>query len=186
MRFYKRELYLQFTATDIAIADRADVEWEHAVSDYHAHLGRFSSTMNDRVRKFAEELCLHETELLALQEEVVRSPALNPTQTPVAIVSLRGIGRIFNLFYLSWGESSLSTAPESWPFSPIRLQWLYDEIDLDPEPSSFPRYYHHIMLSDGRELSIPFYDVIVHSFPDKAPEPAIVTRRKARADTPAD
>ena len=34
------------------------------------------------------------------------------------------------------------------------------------------------MLSDGREISIPFYDVIVHSYSDKEPEPALVTRRR--------
>jgi hypothetical protein len=178
MRFFTRELYLRFNSPDDAVADRADAEWEEAVSAYHMHLGRVSKTMNDRVRKFAEELCLHDAELLALQEDVATAPTPPPTRTPVAIVSLRGIGRIFSLFYLSWGEIVLSTAPDAWPFSPRRLHWLYDEIDLDPEPSPFHRYYHHVMLSDGREISIPFYDVIVHSFSDKDPQPAIDTRRR--------
>jgi hypothetical protein len=186
MRFFTRELYLRFNSPDDAIADRADADWEEAVSAYHAHLGRFSKTMNDRVRKFAEELCLHDAELSALQEDVVTAPTVSPAQIPVAIISLRGIGRIFNLFYLLWGELILSTAPEAWPFSPRRLHWLYDEIDLAPEPSPFPRYYHRVMLSDGREISIPFYDVIVHSYPDKDHEPAIVTRTRARGDAPAE
>ena len=78
MRFFTRELYLRFNSPDDANADRADAEWEEAVSAYHTHLSRFSETMNDRVRKFAEELCLHDTELLALQEDVVTSPTLPP------------------------------------------------------------------------------------------------------------
>ena len=179
MRFFTRELYLRVNLPDDAIADRADADWEMAVSAYHRHLSHFSKTMNDRVRKFAEELCLHDMELLALQEDVVTLPTLSPAQTPVAIISLRGIGRIFSLFYLSWGEIILSTAPEGWPFSPLPLHWLYDEIELDPERSPSHRYNHHVMLSDGREICIPFYDVIVHSYPDKGPESARVTRRKA-------
>ena len=63
--------------------------------------------------------------------------------------------------------------------SPLRRHWLYDEIDLGPGPSPSHRYYHHVMLSDGSEITIPFHDVIVHSFPDKDPEPAIATRKRA-------
>jgi hypothetical protein len=164
MKFFTRELYLRYNGPDKT--DRADAEWEAAVTAYHTHLGRFSATMNDRVRKFAEDLCLHDAELLALHEDVVTLPTLPPMQTPVAILSLRAIGRTFNLSYLLWGELVLSTAAVAWPSSPRRVQWLYDEIDR--EPSQPHRFYHHVMLSDGRELSIPFDDVIVHSYSDRS------------------
>ncbi len=163
MKFFTRELYLRYSAP--AKTARAEAEWDAAVSAYHEHLGRFSATMTARVRTFAEDLCLHDADLLALQEDVVTSLTHPPTRTPVAILSFRTIGRTFSLFYLLWGELMLSTAAESWPCSPRRVQWLYDEIDR--EPSQPHRFYHHLMLSDGREISIPFHDVIVHSYSDE-------------------
>ena len=162
MRFFTRELYLRFHSGGDAAA-----EWDEAVSDYHSHLSRIVGTMNDRVRKFAEELCLHDAQLLALQRDSVTLPSAFPTRTSVVILSLRGIGRLFTLFYLSWGEMILSTAPEGWPSSTLPVHWLCDEIDLDSTPSPFPRYDHRILLSDGREIAIPFVDVIVHSFSEQ-------------------
>lgn len=162
MRFFPRELYLRFHSNADAAA-----EWDEAVRDYHSHLDRIAGTMNDRVRKFAEDICLHDAELLALQEDFVTLPSASPTRTPVAILSLRGIGRLFTLFYLSWGEMILSTAPEGWPISTLPVHWLCDEIDLEPTPSPFPRYDHRILLSDGREITIPFVDVIVHSYSEQ-------------------
>jgi hypothetical protein len=173
MRFFTRELYLRFHSVGDASA-----EWDEAVRDYHSHLSRIAGTMNDRVRRFAEDLCLHDAALLALREDFVTLPFPTPTQTPVAILSLRGIGRLFTLFYLSWGEMILSTAPERWPFSTLPVHWLCDEIDLDLTPSPFPRYDHRILLSDGREITIPFVDVIVHSFSEQDAGTARITPRK--------
>ena len=177
MQFFTRELYLRLTPRDDATIAGGEAEWEAAVTAYHAYLEQIAETMKDRVRKFALDLCLHDTEFLALQEDVVSFPAIPTPETPVAILSLRGIGRIYTLFYLLWGAVNLSTGPDSWPYSPLRLQWLYDEIEPNRENTSSHNYIHHIMLSNGHEMIIPFYDVIVHSYPEKSLEPIMINRK---------
>ena len=165
MKFFKPRLYLRYNSEDNAIADRADAEWERAIRAYRKHLSTFSDRMNGRVKSVAENLTLHDAEILSLQPEIPVQPWFQPPYSRgAATISLRNAGKITHLCYLLWDEVDEAPPPKGWPFSPLRVHWLYDEIDRAeaPWPSLF---WHRILLSDGRVLSIPFTDVIVESFP---------------------
>jgi hypothetical protein len=179
MKFFKPGLYLRYNSSDDAVADRADRQWERAIRAYRAHLETFANTMNDRVKELAESLCLHDAELLSIQVDSSPGRAKRPPYLPgVATVSVKSGGTIVNLFYPLWEEVGESTTPKDWPFSRLRTHWLYDEIDL-AESGRSPRYWHRILLSDGRVISIPFAEVIIHRFSQENPQPAIISRRRS-------
>jgi hypothetical protein len=94
------------------------------------------------------------------------------------ILSLKSEGRIVSLIYLLGNVVEESPPPKVWPFSNLRTHWLYDKIDL-VDPRKHRLYQHRILLSDGRVISIAFYDVVVHLFSEQDPEPAIISRRRA-------
>ncbi len=170
MKFFTTDLYLRSNAPDDAVADRADEDWEKAIVDYKKHLAKYAKQMNPRVKELAETLCLHDAELIALEEHArgPLSPPLFLFTFPVETVALRSNGKIINLFYFLWDEVSQSRPPEDWPFSKLYPHWLYDEIDLDRGQSSPPLYWHRILLSDGRMISIPFFDVVIQTFSARA------------------
>jgi hypothetical protein len=180
MKFFKPSLYLRYNSPIDAVADRADHDWERTIRAYQKHLERFSKGMNERVRNLAERLCLHDAELLSFQEEDVSTrPSNKPSFYPgVATLSLKSEGKIVSLIYLLGDEVEESPPPKVWPFSNSRTHWLYDEIDL-VDPGKHRLYQHRILLSDGRVISIAFYDVVVHLFSEQDPEPAIISRRRA-------
>jgi hypothetical protein len=181
MRFFTPSLYLRYNSDDDTIADRADARWEKAIRAYKKHLERFSARMNERVKLVAESLCLHDAEILFFQADIPVHPWFQPPYSRgAATISLKSAGTIVNLFYLLWDEVDESGAPRHWPFSNRRVHWLYDEIDcVDAPPWPVTLFWHRILLSDGRVISIPFTDVVVNSFSGESPQPIIVKRRRA-------
>lgn len=179
MRFFTPGLHMRYNSDDDAVADRADAEWERAIRAYQEHLQTLSDHMNERVKSVAQALCLHDAEILDFKAALPLHPFLQPPFSPgAATISLRNDGKIINLFYLLWEEVGEAAAPKAWPFSQQRVHWLYDEIDR-VEPSSPVLFWHRILLSDGRVVSIPFTDLIVNAFPEENPQPVIATRRRA-------
>lgn len=177
LKFFKPSLYLRYNSEDDAIADRADAEWERAIRAYKKQLSTISDQMNERVRFVAESLSLHDAQLFSFQPEIPVQPWFQPPYCRgAATISLRSEGTIIHLFYVLWDQVGESTPPKGWPFSPLGVHWLYDEVDRAeaPWPSLF---WHRILLSDGRVLSIPFTDVIVESFPVPDSEPVSATGR---------
>jgi hypothetical protein len=176
MKYFKPELYLRYNSRDDAVADRADREWEKAIHAYKEHLSMFSERMNDRVKDLAENLRLHDAQLMSSQGYLSALPLRPVFRTWV--MSLRSNGKIVNLFYLLWGEVAVSTAQKKWPFSKLWTHSLYDEVDFEPDSPFL--YWHRILLSDGRVSSIPFFDVFVHSFSEQNSETAISSRGRAQ------
>jgi hypothetical protein len=180
MKFFKPGLYVRYNSEDDAIADRADREWERAIRAYTEHLATFSAQMNEGVKYVAERLCLHDAELLSFQADIPIHPLFQsaPISPGAATIWLKSDGHFVNLFYLLWDEVDESSTPKGWPFSKLHVHWLYDEIDRAeaPWPSVF---WHRILLSDGRVISIPFTDVVVNSFSGDNPQPVIIARGRA-------
>ena len=130
-----------------------------------------------RVKDLAENLCLHDAELLSFQEDIPELPIPPLIPIPIAIISLRQNDKSINLVYLLWGEVTQARPLDEWPFSLLRTHWLYDEIDLERRQPEL--YWHRIMWSDGRVVAIPFFDVIVQVFSSQNPETAIISRKRA-------
>jgi len=176
MKFFKPELYLRYNSRDDAVADRADREWEEAIHAYKQNLNKFSQKMNHHVKDLAENLCFHDAQVLSSQGYLSARPLQSVVRT--WFISLRSNGKIVNVLYLLWGEARVSTAQKKWPFSKLCTHWLYDEVDFEPDPPFL--YWHRILLSDGRVISIPFFDVLIDSFPEQSSESAISSRGRAQ------
>lgn len=168
MRFFTPDLYRRFNSPDDDEADRANAAWEATIQKYQSHLDGLRPQMTSQVRKLAD-LCLHDAEVLSFDQE---AHAVGPLPDPVwpaplwsalAILSFQSDAKVFSLIYLLWDGVREHAAPADWPFSKVRKHWLYDEIDLAPDQRGM--FVHRILFSDGSVLEIPFYSVILYSFP---------------------
>jgi hypothetical protein len=166
MRFFTPELYARFNSADEDEADDANEAWEAALARYRNHLDGIRDRMPSQVRKLAE-LDLHDAEFLGCDQEVgplVPAPSEafpQPVWSAVAILSVKQDDTIVSLIYLLWDRVREYPAAADWPFSKARTHWLYDEVDLAPDPRGM--FLHRVLLSDGRVLEIPFASAIIHS-----------------------
>jgi hypothetical protein len=166
MRFFTPELYLQFNSPDDEVADRANEAWEKALHDYQRHLDTIRHRMPTQVRKLAE-LCLHDAEVLGLEQELQSAFPFpepfwpGPFWSAVAILSLKQDQTVWCLIYMLWDRIREYPAKEDWPFSKARKHWLYDEVDVETDHRGL--FLHRILLSDGSIVEIPFVTVITSS-----------------------
>jgi hypothetical protein len=171
MRYFTRQLYLEFNSPDDGVADRADEAWEAALREYGKHLDAIRDRMPSNVAKLAA-LNLHDAEVLSRVEEVQPGAPVFPVDFPhplpvavwsaVAILSVRVGDDVLSLIYCLWDHLREHPAPEDWPFSKLREHWLYDEVDLASQRRG--PFIHRILLSSGVELEVPFTTVVIHRF----------------------
>jgi hypothetical protein len=173
MRFFTPELYVRFNSADEEEADRANEAWETAIQDYERHLDGLRDRMPSQIKKLTE-LCLHDSELLALNEEMEPlmpfpfEPFLFerfgpiPFWSALAVTSLKQDDKILTLFYVLWDRIREHSRPQDWPFSGLRKHWLYDEVDVATD--SRRGFLHRVLFSDGSVIEIPFVSVITHGF----------------------
>ncbi|MEW4570644.1 hypothetical protein AB1L88_22500 [Tautonia sp. JC769] len=184
MMYFTPDLYRRFNSPDEAIADQADEDWEAALRAYRDSLAPHLDAMNPRIRALAEGrqgLCFHDAELLSIQEEApISLPSASPLP-PVALVSLADEGSIAELVYFLWAPIEQTSPPDDWPFAASRTHWLYDEIQVSAgrSPSDAPHYRHEILLSDGRIVSISFFDMLIHRSSLRNREPVVISGRRA-------
>lgn len=173
MKFFTPELYLRYNSDDDAEADQAESQWEAAIRCYRSHLKELAPSLPRRVKTLAEEVCLHDAEILALKEDApdARRPLF---PIPVGILSMKQGSEFANIVYILWDKIAATRPIEDWPFSASRPQWLYDEIDREGEEGGL--YWQRILWSDGRVVAIPFVDVIVQSYSLRETETAILPR----------
>ena len=62
--------------------------------------------------------------------------------------------KVWTLAYRLNGPVRQSSPPEGW-VSTSQHQWLYDEVDEDPD-SAGGAFLHRILFGDGRVLEVPF------------------------------
>jgi hypothetical protein len=176
MKFFTPELYLQFNSPDEDEADRADQAWEEALLHYERRLEELRGDMPDPVKELADQRCFHDAELLSLQERNSER-LLDLLSVPVVVVELKQQDQLVVLFYLLWGHVRHAPPPKTWRFSKAPRHWLYDEVDCGPlAPHA---YMHRVLLSDGAELEIPFFDVFIRTLPLPSADAAGASRKGA-------
>jgi hypothetical protein len=161
MKFFTPDLYMRFNSSDDEVADRADEEWESAISAYHKHLESLRDQMPPQVKELAN-LCLHDAELLAWEQPIEPFFELLPFRTGFAILSIRQGDEIVSLIYVLWDQLRKHESREDWPFSKRRAHCLYDEVDVTSNHRG--TFFHRVLLSDGTIIEIPFLSVLIHSF----------------------
>jgi hypothetical protein len=173
MKFFIPELFIRFNSSDDEEADRADEEWEATIRAYREHLDGLRHQMPSQVKKLAG-LCLHDAELLACEQPIEPFFPLSPFEpfpfwSGFAILSIRQGNQIISLIYVLWDRVRKYVSSEGWPFSKLRTNWLYDEVDVSPTHRGM--FLHRVLLSDGVIMEIPFLSALIHSFPlEEGPE----------------
>lgn len=164
MRFFTPELFRRVNSPDDREADLADEAWESAIVDYQRHL----DSLRGRMPSYASgvvDLCLHDAATVAYQEIPLLlpgDPLLEDLALPspaVALVVLQRHDKVWTLAYRLSGSVRQASQPEGW-VSSSQHQWLYDEVDEDPNSAS-GAFVHRILFSDGRVLEIPYRSVKV-------------------------
>lgn len=139
----------------------ADLEdWEQTVDDYREHLAQIRGKLPAELVALLESVHLHDAHVLDMwwdggdQFTVTMHPESNPSRLVVVNYSLVDKPIIV-------GES----LPVSLRSQPVA--WLYDELHIaGVDSDAGPRFAHHILLSDGREVLLHFRDASVkRAFP---------------------
>jgi hypothetical protein len=169
MRFFTPELYLRFNSPDDAVAMAADAEWETAITRYNAHLESFRSKMPSQVVALSK-MCLHDAEVLSRQgqQEPFELAAHNKDYPwapwhGVFTLAVRHADQVLAVLYFLRDHVAEKPPTQDWPFSKSREHWLYDEIDY--VSGAGEHFIHHVLLSTGVVLSIPFTAVLIMHFP---------------------
>lgn len=157
MKYFTPQLYQQFNSPDEAEAARASEAWDEAILAYNRGLEAIKPQMSDSVRQLSE-LCLHDAEILARED---KDSDLHLWPFGAMILTLQQEDEIISLFYALRDDVCTMQAPLSWRFSKVRPHWLYDEVHVSQQ-SRVPRYTHHILLSTGEVLLVPFVSVLIH------------------------
>jgi hypothetical protein len=178
MKFFTLDLYHRFNSPDVDEAVRADADWEDAIVRYKNYLQTYRDELPPGAKKLAEEVNLHDAEVLGRDFEYLATGFLSswvnflpqpPVQVPYTIVSqmaaqlviiLRVGDEINVILYSLWN----GTEPKLCGVRPAtnRLYWLYDEIVPDQER---PRHFwHSILFSDESTLEVPFIDCVYLKF----------------------
>ena len=148
MKYFTADLYERFNSADIDAATNAELAWEQALSRYKSRLNRIRKELPDDVRFLADELCLHDAELLQLSK----------SDTAVLIMA-RQSNAFFWLEYSLTEPATIDAPRPSSAFSEFAVRWLYDEVDR----VGTGRFSHEILLSNGQEIRLVFDSAQVRS-----------------------
>lgn len=165
MKFFTPELLGRFNSTDDAVADRADDEWEAAVKAYHQHLDHLCDRMPDAVRKLSR-LCLHDAEVLEEREHPNPLFPCGLLYDTITLILKQGDETLQFSYELGGSVRSYpSGEEEGFSTAGARRIWLYDELDISPEPSNGhpTNFLHRVLFSDGTILEIPFRSIRIDS-----------------------
>jgi hypothetical protein len=158
MKYFTPDLYLAFNSDDPRVADRADKKWEQVIAKYRQHLAVIAEKLPAEARRFAEEVDLHDAEILNMMNFPSWLLRKAGSDSIVSLL-LEKLDAFVQLTY--WLASPLTATPprNDTCFSPERRHWLYDEMDLDSP------FVHQILFSDGSTLKVPFLWFIVTEIP---------------------
>ena len=147
MKYFTPECYMRFNSADASVANRADADWERALTAYRKHLRSIRLKLSASVAHLANDTCLHDAEYLGFSKMAM--PAMTGD---VAMIAVRNDGAVNFLIYVLDREPLVTRPLESDAFDVSQPHWLYDEVDV-VGPGVFQ---HEILLSDGRVLLVRF------------------------------
>ena len=170
MKFFTPECYVRFNSPEASVANRADSDWERALTAYRKHLRSLRLKLSPSVARLANDACLHDAEYLGFSKMTM--PAMTGD---VATIAVRKDGAVNFLVYVLADEPLVTRPLESEAFDVSQPHWLYDEVDV----VGTGIFQHEILLSDGRVLSVRFtaFDML----PGSSTKLAAKSARRRRA-----
>jgi hypothetical protein len=155
MKYFTPEAYTAYNSDDADEAAHAEDYWESAIESYRQRLRELLPAMPRSARKLAR-INLHDWELVLAGV----SPRREKTRLVATILLRQGL-EIVEITYNLWDEPKFERAPRLWRFRGEPESWLYDEIDAaGNNPGHF---WHHILLSSGATLAVPFESASVRT-----------------------
>jgi hypothetical protein len=152
MKYFTPERWLRMQKmADPQTVLTALTEWERAIEAYQAEQKRLlpKGEKYEHLRYFASQVCLHDGVVLANWFAGSQLHLVVRPEAPGA--------RLVALSYTLAGDPVV--IPHTFP-AEVRtdtMEWMYDEIDLLPQPDpDEPVFTHNVLLGNGWELCIPF------------------------------
>ncbi|HEV3022671.1 MAG TPA: hypothetical protein VGX76_09385 [Pirellulales bacterium] len=149
MKHFTPELYEQFNSHGVDLADAADVRWDLAQTRSKARLGQIRQSLPPSVKVLANELCLHDAELVHLAADDAE-----------AFIQARHRNALHILSYRLKDAARIGSPRRSAAFSDAAIRWIYDKVDLRKQGV----FSYDILLSNGQEIELVFDDVRIESF----------------------
>jgi hypothetical protein len=147
MKYFTRDLLDRFGSPDPAIADAANTEVENTLSRYERHLAQLRPRLPDHMRRFLDELLLHDAVVLGLARQTdsfLMTLQLDPSPHDLAFLTYQ----LLEPPVIVRDEASSDSDAEPMTF-------LYDEFDVE-DHSGGPVYTQSILFSNGWEVSLRF------------------------------
>jgi hypothetical protein len=171
MKYFTPDLVDRFGSLNDEMAAGAEAEWEQAVVAYQDYLASISQMLPKRFREMLGTVCLHDAVVTSWCESedgvsrrfLVQLTPPSPNATPVLFAYV--VKRSYP------GRGAVDGDPVGARAESTGCYWMYDEVNAE-EGNDFPVFSHAILLSDGRELHIPFSEF---EMKDIASAPAAVT-----------
>jgi hypothetical protein len=159
MKYFTPELYVQGNLENADQVDQAEMAWEQAIQRYREHCRTIEPHFPDALRKFHQELCLHDADVFGPAYLPLGSLPGNARAVVIVAQQVNTLLPEFHntLAILQYGivaEPVVEVPVQSGIFQTSHATWLYDELDLI-EPGVFS---HEILLSDGRVVKLRFRD----------------------------
>ncbi len=173
MKFFTAELYGRVNSADEHVAQAACKEWEVALAAYAIEQAKTFAAFPEIAAEFISKVCFHDAEVVA--HEFAAPPP--PSQYHVN-------GGMFYSFFLRdenffYAVNCLLRRPaqtrqvEAAVFQAGHagsgLFWLYDEFITENDGKGGQALYHNILLSDGREITLPLTNIKFNTFPQFPP-----------------
>ena len=177
MKYFTPELYIQFNSADEKEADRAFDLWEKAIEKYQNAVQANRGLFSTGIKEFLEHYNLHDGRLVRKDTSTVESiwrQFPNSLMESVYSISLIQNGNVVVLNYILSGDVRTVEPDGNWPFPKSKGGWLYDEIHKEDRAEIGHMWSHHILLSDGTELIVPFLDMFIQKISAKEIEGDLV------------
>jgi hypothetical protein len=159
MKYMTHDLFVRMQSENGEVAEAALDQWERACEDYNRHVEAIRAKLPRSVQSLLDSFSLHDAEFAAFgvgrddesRKSVFIGLQLDSPSNQVLGLSYKLAGPMKMIFHV----------PN--PQGDVDLLWLYDEFDVAevnlPEGGRVSVFTHSLLLSEGVELQIPFYDL---------------------------
>jgi hypothetical protein len=149
MKFFTPARWLRFQGTSGREDFRdASEDWEKARSAYQREVKQIRRKLPSRLRRFAEEECLHDAVILAVWQGRSRLKFLLRLDSPSTDV--------VELTYTLMAPLTINPSAIPNEYRSNQASWMYDEIGIEKAKAGKPAFTHTILLSNGWEITIRF------------------------------
>ena len=145
MTYFTPELFIRLQSEKEEILEKAEIDWEEALTLYRTRLSQVRDELPDSVRELVEGHFLHDAEILGIGAEEARFVIAVRTREPEDELLVLVYELVEN------AEIAREVLPES--LRSDAMHWLHDEIGVGTAAMEFN---HEILFSNGWLVGLRF------------------------------